>query len=1206
MDEFIVQLLAQLDTSKVIKDYNDLKEKLEKQIKIKVSLDTSSQEDIFKFAEQLQTALSKVSNGKLNLDTSQIMSALNQVTKNVQQTGQQVANASTSSTATIIQNEEKKQQAYKQTAQAQTSANNQNLDLSDNTKKIEQFKQSLAKLGTVDSKYVDELSDRFEKLDIQIQSINASLSEVAVHEKGKYMGKKEILSSTLQGIDKYGQAITLTEQWDLTNHEFVKSLDAVGVSFQDVQKHVTTYQTKLNDLKTKYSNANVDYSGFEKVLSDFQKGIGTVDDLKLAFNQLEKSAKLGVQSLKSQSSSFDPIQQVLNNMRDMPSMLQTLKASMGEVKDKTSLAKISVEDLTTKYNNLQSAMSQNDGKVPLTEKWTSDYRELISTVTSATKQVEALKKAEATKQANYYSTILSNYREIYSLKKKLVTADEEETKVIKEQIRHLSSSNASIYGQLNKQGLKDSSWESQVNDLKESLDYSLRISEAHQKDKTVQSDLNDSQKKSIQIIKELEQAYQKIQNIKVKISSLDKEKDREKISTLSQEEKNAQDEYNQLHNKLRKRKNYNKDYWNETKAAIDAATQSQIEYNQANNQDKLNSAIKNEATNLASLKSKWEEQGVLVGEFKSKVEQLESSLGSVGSESKLNELKTQIQELKNEASTISKVNEIQRSIGDKGDTTTQIKTLGDSFTKLGLSADKVKAKMSSVDQELITLKDLLKSGASDTDIVSQFNKLILTLNETQNDLKMTRSEYGLLATDQQRLAKANAIEAWNLKNRNATREARSANEAYIASLRNLNVEMTSVKFNEISDGFSRIKNSMTTFGKICTAIKNQIMQARLSFISFMSLSHVVMKAVSWFTKLPSKIITLDTALVDLKKTANMSAQELEDFYYASNDVAKQMGVTTEEILKQASAWSRLGFNTAEQATQMAKLSSQFALISPGLSVDDATSGLVSIMKAYDVSVSDVLDGIESKINIIGNNLALSNANIVKMLQDSVSAMAESRNTLEETIALESAAYEIVQNESVGNGFKTVALRLRGMNEETEELDESLKTIKGDLYELTGVSIMEDKNTYKSTYQILKEISKVWDSLTDTTRAEALELMFGKQRSNIGAAVLKNFEAAEKAMDLMANSAGNANAELSVAMDSIEYKMNRLSETSTSVAQNLFKRDDMKAVVDGLTSVMNVIDKLTSKLGLFGTIGMGAGLFTGFKNIGKCRMSVRIS
>ena len=50
---------------------------------------------------------------------------------------------------------------------------------------------------------------------------------------------------------------------------------------------------------------------------------------------------------------------------------------------------------------------------------------------------------------------------------------------------------------------------------------------------------------------------------------------------------------------------------------------------------------------------------------------------------------------------------------------------------------------------------------------------------------------------------------------------------------------------------------------------------------------------------------LDYALVDLKKTTAMNSSELEQFYYDSNDVAKQMGVTTKEIIDQASSWSRL-------------------------------------------------------------------------------------------------------------------------------------------------------------------------------------------------------------------------------------------------------------------------------------------------------------
>ena len=51
---------------------------------------------------------------------------------------------------------------------------------------------------------------------------------------------------------------------------------------------------------------------------------------------------------------------------------------------------------------------------------------------------------------------------------------------------------------------------------------------------------------------------------------------------------------------------------------------------------------------------------------------------------------------------------------------------------------------------------------------------------------------------------------------------------------------------------------------------------------------------------------LDTALVDLTKTTTMTKSQLEQFYYTANDTAKQMGVTTKEIIDQAAAWSRLG------------------------------------------------------------------------------------------------------------------------------------------------------------------------------------------------------------------------------------------------------------------------------------------------------------
>ena len=112
-------------------------------------------------------------------------------------------------------------------------------------------------------------------------------------------------------------------------------------------------------------------------------------------------------------------------------------------------------------------------------------------------------------------------------------------------------------------------------------------------------------------------------------------------------------------------------------------------------------------------------------------------------------------------------------------------------------------------------------------------------------------------------------------------------------------------------------------------------------------------------------------------------------------------------------------------------------------------------------------------------------------------------------------------------------------------------------------------------------------------------MAGKRQGQIIAATINNFEAAEKAMDDMANSAGSAEREMAIIMDSVDYKANKLKETGTGIAQNLFKREDMKNVIDTLTWFGERLDWITDKLGLFGTIGLGAGLFAGFKNIGIC-------
>lgn len=714
----------------------------------------------------------------------------------------------------------------------------------------------------------------------------------------------------------------------------------------------------------------------------------------------------------------------------------------------------------------------------------------------------------------------------------------------------------------------------------------------------VGNSLSQSAKESSRLLKELEKSYQSIKNLQIRKSTLDPIADSSKIAKLNEEIAKEKNNYNNVFRSASANGNFDISAWKEIKSAIDSATKSKIEYNNAGKIDYLNGQKNNLSNTLSTLKSSLIENGLYTDELKQKIETLESLLVNISNKGDLSAFKTNLKSIESEIGTLSQINKIQLSF-ETGGYESKVETLiarTQQWTDVNGNA---RISTTALSTALNNLGDASKALSNNNTVENQ-KALIAAEKELDTQIKKVTNSIRTMNTD---LAKDSAVASLHNRVQDFIGKNGKAVKYFGAELNKIlnetaqGAEVSKTKLAQLEQSFGNIGVAARNAGKLGKTFFQTLREGMSSFSYWTSSTFLVMKTIQSIKGGLGTVKALDTALVDLKKTTTMTNSELDNFYYSSNKVAKQMGVTTEEIINQASAWSRLGYGSAEAATKMAKLSSQFALISPGMDVDKATSGLVSIMKAYDISVDDVLEKIESKVNIIGNNLALSNDNIVSMLQDSVSAMAEGRNTLEQTIALESAAYEIVQDNSVGNGFKTVSLRLRGLNEETQELDDSLKTIKGDLYDLTGVSVMEDADTYKSTYQILKEISEVWNSLTDKTRAEALELMFGKLRSNVGAAVLKNFSAAERAMNLMADSAGSADRELEVVTQSLDFKLNRLSETSTSVAQNLFKRDDMKTVVDGFTSVMNVIDSLTSKLGLFGSIGLGAGLFAGWKNVG---------
>ena len=190
-------------------------------------------------------------------------------------------------------------------------------------------------------------------------------------------------------------------------------------------------------------------------------------------------------------------------------------------------------------------------------------------------------------------------------------------------------------------------------------------------------------------------------------------------------------------------------------------------------------------------------------------------------------------------------------------------------------------------------------------------------------------------------------------------------------------------------------------------------------------------------------------------------------------------------------------------------------------------------------------------------------------------------------------------------WKVVAARIRGsesdlesMGESTDGLVTSTSKLQAKVKALTGgFDIMKDKDTYKDIYDIVVGIGERWADLNDIQRADLLETLAGKQRSNAPAAALNNVDVIKAAYQTAENSEGSAEKELTNYQKGIDYSLERFKATFQEFSTSVLSSDTFKAVIDSGTQFLEILTKITEILGPLGTALTALGGFKFVSSIG---------
>ena len=213
-------------------------------------------------------------------------------------------------------------------------------------------------------------------------------------------------------------------------------------------------------------------------------------------------------------------------------------------------------------------------------------------------------------------------------------------------------------------------------------------------------------------------------------------------------------------------------------------------------------------------------------------------------------------------------------------------------------------------------------------------------------------------------------------------------------------------------------------------------------------------------KVLESVKSVDSAMTQLKIVTGESDNALSNYFTKAAESAKELGVSITDIISSTETYARLGYSL-QDSLQLSKSSNLLANVG-AINIDEATSGMTSILKAYKKDASDSENITDILINV-GQKYAISASELATALERGGASLQASNNTLEESVALAAAGNAAVQNaETVGNALKTTALRIRGakaeleeMGEDTDGLCKSSSKLREELMKLSGVDIMKD-------------------------------------------------------------------------------------------------------------------------------------------------------
>ena len=329
---------------------------------------------------------------------------------------------------------------------------------------------------------------------------------------------------------------------------------------------------------------------------------------------------------------------------------------------------------------------------------------------------------------------------------------------------------------------------------------------------------------------------------------------------------------------------------------------------------------------------------------------------------------------------------------------------------------------------------------------------------------------------------------------------------------------------------------------------------------------------------------VDTQLTNISKVSGIAGKALADMGERAYETASKYGVAADEYLSSVYTFQKAGLGPSAEA--MGELAVKTMLVGD-TTADVASQFLISANAAWKYGGNmEKLNQLVDEADYINNNYATDLTKLSSGLPRVASVAAQAGMSAEETLAALGTITAVTQESGTkaATALRALILNIEGqVGEFVDDTGETFKVTEESVKSMEGLMNKYAKaelEAAKASGELINPMTAIKaifegmanSDLNDQELFQLLSGMGGKLRTNQLTALVQNYQLFDDMLGKIANSAGTADSEIALMMESWERKTQVLKNTWTEFVTNFVSSDTIKGAIDDLTSVINFLDE----------------------------------